>query len=75
MRGQHHHFRCDKHKVDGYEHEGKVAEFTCGICGRPAKAYWYKGAQFAKLPKPSSLISDYLETGAGVDWICCKSII
>jgi hypothetical protein len=54
VRGQYIHFRCDRHKVEGYEHEGRYPEYKCSLCGNPAKAYWYKGDKWQKLPSMMS---------------------
>jgi len=50
-RGEYLHFRCDKHKVDGWDACGSSHEYRCGVsgCDRPAKSYWYRGAKFETL--------------------------
>ena len=60
LRGEYLHFRCDKHKVDGFHYSGQ-ANYRCGIkgCPWPASAYWYRGEQYQKLsvPIPSDMIA------------------
>ena len=53
LRGEYLHFRCDKHKVDGFHYSGQ-ANYRCGVkgCQWPASAYWYRGEQYQKLPVP-----------------------
>ena len=53
LRGEYRHFRCDRHKVEGYHMTGH-ANYPCGVrgCERPASAYWYRGEQFQRIPVP-----------------------
>ncbi len=49
-RGEYLHFRCDQHKADeGVLEVGRHYSYFCAICGKPAKAYWYRGEQFQTL--------------------------
>ena len=56
LRGEYLHFRCDRHKVDGFHVSGQ-ANYCCQIkgCDRPATAYWYRGDKFQKLPNPDAI--------------------
>ena len=51
-RGEFLHFRCAAHRAEGAFEESRNAVYRCGIkgCERPARAYWYKGEQYASLP-------------------------
>jgi hypothetical protein len=54
--GEHYHFRCAKHAVDGhFEVKDQLLEAKCSVltCESRARCYWYRGAQFEKLPEPS----------------------
>jgi hypothetical protein len=57
--GEHYHFRCAWHKVDGFfEAKEEVFPAKCGVqgCNNRAKCYWYRGSKFAELPVPRLVI-------------------
>jgi len=63
VRGEFLYFRCGAHAVPGAFSEGTVAVYDCGVkgCERLARAYWYRGEQFAKLPVVALITASFDE--------------
>jgi hypothetical protein len=59
VRGEYLHMRCDRHEVSGHFQTGGHASYRCEHkgCDWPARAYWYRGEQYQKLPASEPMVA------------------